>query len=102
MIDPDYKYPSLLRGNLGYDRDLEVFGLIGTAEFVFSKNVKDVRYENLNLHAGGHAGIDGRPFFTRKVNTAISGCDLPDQHRSGRHVEHRVQGAIGRSATASS
>src|SRR5262249_918902 len=32
MIDPDYKYPQLLRGNIAYDRSLGFFGLIGSAE----------------------------------------------------------------------
>ncbi len=36
MIDPDYKYPSLVRGNLAYDRELGFFGLIGTAEFLYT------------------------------------------------------------------
>src|SRR6185295_13306016 len=28
VVDPDYKFPSLLRGNLAYDRDLGFWGLI--------------------------------------------------------------------------
>ena len=71
LIDPDYKYPSLVRFNLAYDRDLKVFGLIGTAEFLYSQNVNDVRYENLNLQQVG-TRIDGRPFYARNVNTSIS------------------------------
>ena len=38
MIDPDYKYPSLLRGNLGYDREL-AFGGIGRLD-----GVRDVEH----------------------------------------------------------
>ena len=71
MIDPDYKYPSVVRFNLAYDRDLGFFGLIGTAEFLYSQNVNDVRYENLNLQQVG-TRIDGRPFYARNVNTSIS------------------------------
>lgn len=48
VVDPDYDYPQLLRGNIGYDRSLP-FGLIGTVELVFSKTVKDIAYRNLNL-----------------------------------------------------
>jgi hypothetical protein len=71
LIDPDYKYPSLVRFNMAYDRDLGVFGLIGTAEFLYSQNLNDVRYENLNLQQVG-TRLDGRPFYARNVNTSIS------------------------------
>ena len=30
LIEPDYNYPSLVRGNIAYDRELGVFGLIGS------------------------------------------------------------------------
>ena len=47
LLDPDYKYPSLLRGNLAYDRELP-WGLVGTAELVFTNDVQDIAYQNLN------------------------------------------------------
>lgn len=65
LIDPDYKYPSLMRGNLAYDRALPFLGLVGTAEFLYSRNVNDVKYENLNLVPAGTRTPDGRPFYTR-------------------------------------
>ena len=48
MIDPDFKYPSVLRGNVGYDHTLP-WGLIGAADFVWSNTVKDIKYQNLNF-----------------------------------------------------
>jgi hypothetical protein len=71
LIDPDYKYPSLIRTNLGYDRELGFFGLIGTAEFLYSKNVNDVKYANLNLRQTG-TRPDGRPVFSRNVVSTLS------------------------------
>jgi hypothetical protein len=71
LIDPDYKYPSLIRTNLAYDRDLGFFGLIGTAEFLYSANVNDVKYQNLNLRQTG-SRPDGRPVFSRNVVTTLS------------------------------
>ncbi|MBA3297984.1 MAG: hypothetical protein H0U19_13725, partial [Acidobacteria bacterium] len=65
LIDPDYKYPSLIRGNLAYDRALGFLGLVGTAELLYSKNVNDIKYENLNLVPAGTRTPDGRPTFTR-------------------------------------
>ena len=67
VIDPDFRYPSVLRGNLGYDHTLP-WGLVGTADFVWSKTVKDIKYENLNYAAvPGVTGVGGRPFFQKKV-----------------------------------
>ena len=69
MIDPDFKYPSVLRGNLGYDHQLP-WGFIGAADFVWSNTVQDIKYQNLNfVQVPGATGVGGRPFFTRKVTT---------------------------------
>jgi hypothetical protein len=71
VIDPDYKYPSLVRTNLAYDRELGFFNLVGTTEFLYSKNVNDVRYENLNLVQVGNRP-DGRPVFSRSRVPGLS------------------------------
>ena len=71
VIDPDYKYPSLVRTNLAYDRELGVLGLVGTAEFLYSQNINDVRYENLNLVQTG-TRPDGRPVYSRNRVAGIS------------------------------
>ena len=71
LIDPDYKYPSLLRTNIAYDRQLGFFGLIGTAELLYSRNVHDIKYQNLNLRQVG-ARPDGRPVFQRNVVSTLS------------------------------
>ena len=77
LIDPDYKYPTLLRGNLAYERKLSGNLVVGT-EFVYTKNLQDVKYQNLNrdtqLVTAGVAQvqkIDGRPIYTRDT-TALS------------------------------
>ena len=62
VIDPDYKFPHLIRGNAAYDREL-FGGWVGTAEFLFSKTVKDIKYQNLNLRQVG-TRLDGRPVFS--------------------------------------
>lgn len=67
VIDPDYKFPQLIRGNVGYDRTL-FFGLTGTAELLFSRTIRDIRYENVNLVQTG-TRPDGRPVFGRRNTT---------------------------------
>ncbi|HET9262093.1 MAG TPA: carboxypeptidase regulatory-like domain-containing protein [Vicinamibacterales bacterium] len=71
LIDPDYKYPSLIRTNLGYDRNLGMAGLTGTVEFLYSHNVNDIKYQNLNLRQTG-TRPDGRPIFQRNLVPTLS------------------------------
>jgi hypothetical protein len=66
LIDPDYTFPKLVRGNLAYDRQL-FGGWIGTAEFLFSKTMKEIRYQNLNLVQTG-TRPDGRPVYAFAPN----------------------------------
>ncbi len=71
LIDPDYKYPSLLRTNVAYDRQLGFFGLIGTAELLYSRNIHDIKYQNLNLRQVG-SRPDGRPVYQRNLVPTLS------------------------------
>jgi hypothetical protein len=67
VIDPNFKYPSVLRGNVGYDHTLPG-GFIGSADFVWSKTLEDIKYQNLNYtQLAGVTGVGGRPFFTKVV-----------------------------------
>jgi hypothetical protein len=67
VIDPNFKFPSVLRGNVGYDHTLP-WGFVGTADFVWSKTVEDIKYQNLNfVPAAGVTGVGGRPFFVKNV-----------------------------------
>jgi hypothetical protein len=73
VIDPDYQFPAIVRGNLAYDRALP-FGLVGTFEFLFSETIRDVNYSNLNLRQIG-TRLDGRPDFgptASRVNSLYS------------------------------
>jgi hypothetical protein len=66
VVDPDYDFPKLLRTNLSYDRDLGFWGLVGTVEGVYSRNLKDIGYANLNFAPAG-TRPDGRPLHARRV-----------------------------------
>ena len=71
LIDPDYKYPSLIRGNLAYDRALGFQYMVGTVEFLYSKNINDIKYQNLNLTQTG-TRPDGRPVYALNAVPGIS------------------------------
>ena len=69
MVDPDYKFPSLLRSNIAYDRDLGFLGLIGTAEVLLAKNVQDIKYQNLNFVPERHDPGGRPPLYGSKVSS---------------------------------
>jgi hypothetical protein len=91
MIDPDYKYPEVLRGNIAYDRSLGFLGLVGTGEFLYSSTVKDINYQNLNYVAAGKLP-DGRTTYVKKdpnLNDAIllTNTDLGDSWTAAIKIE---------------
>lgn len=48
LVDPDFKWPQLLRVNGAIDQQLP-WDIVGTVEFMYSKSVNDLIYEKLNL-----------------------------------------------------
>lgn len=72
LIDEDFKLPQTFRANLAVDAKLP-YGLIGTFEAIYSKNVNAVRYRNLQLDETATETITeeaGRPRF---VGDDVSG-----------------------------
>jgi hypothetical protein len=65
LTDPDFKFPSLLRYNVAYDRNLGFGGLVATAELLYADTVQEILYKNVNLRPTGGTAFDGRPIFTR-------------------------------------
>jgi hypothetical protein len=70
LIDPDYKYPTVVRGNLAVDHELGLFGLVGTAEMVFTKDLQGISYQNINFVPLGTAP-DGRTTY-QKLNANLN------------------------------
>lgn len=67
FTDPDFEFPQVLRTNLAYDYDLGLWGLVASAEVIYSQNEEEIAYENLNvIPTGNRLGFDGRPTFRRK------------------------------------
>jgi hypothetical protein len=64
MTAEDFKFPQVLRSNLAIDKELP-FGLIATAEFIYSKDLNNVTYINANLKPAAKtlAGPDKRPLY---------------------------------------
>ena len=64
LVDPDFKWPQLLRANLGVDQQLP-WDIIGTVDLMYSKSINDLIYEKLNLNPSTTqiTGEAGRPRF---------------------------------------
>ncbi len=78
ITDPDFKINQILRANLAVEQRLP-WDLVGTVEVLYSNNLHDIDYQNLNLGpANPNVTItDGRPFygdveFDENVNPVFS------------------------------
>ncbi len=70
LIDPNFKYPQLLRASLGYDRQLGFAGIIATVEGLYGKTLQDIDYRNLNfVPSGAVRATDGRPIMRKSVSS---------------------------------
>jgi len=74
VTEPGFKFPQVWRNNIGVDQKLP-WGLIGTADFIYSKDVNGISYINANLPAAQTTltGADNRPRWTNnKINAVVS------------------------------
>jgi hypothetical protein len=63
FLDPSLRQPSILKANLAFETELPWYGLVFSAEFLYTKNKDSIYYENLNLGASTRTGSDSRPLF---------------------------------------
>ncbi|HEU5256949.1 MAG TPA: hypothetical protein VFU28_13230, partial [Vicinamibacterales bacterium] len=82
VLDPHFRFPRLLRGNVAYDRDLGVLGLTGSAELLVSKTLDDAAYTNLNYLPRGFAP-DGRLTYSKR-DAALNDVVLLSNTSKGR------------------
>jgi hypothetical protein len=77
VIDKNFKFPQVFRTNLAVDKKLGTTGLVATLEGVFTKNINNAYYSNLNISDNGEAtvtlGPTTRPFWTKQsLNTSFA------------------------------
>src|SRR5207302_3157748 len=96
LTDPKFKFPQLWRSNIAIDQRLP-WGLTGTAEYLYSKDVNGIAYINANLPAPQTAftGADGRPRWTsNRIYPAVS--DATVLTNQGRGYSWNLSGTVER------
>jgi hypothetical protein len=87
LTDPDFKFPQIWRSNVAVDRRLP-WGLIGTAEFMYNRDVNGIYYINANLAAPNtaFAGADTRPRWTtgNRINANVANAVVLKNQNVGR------------------
>ena len=69
-VDPNFKFPQVLRSTLGYDRELP-YGIRASVEGMFTKTLEDVYYLNRNKVETGTYTPWGSPIY-KNYSTAFS------------------------------
>lgn len=104
LTDEDFKMPQVLRANLAIDHQLPN-GLVGTLEFLYSKNINDVFFRNLNMgdpnNPGARIGTtpDGRSDYgSSRLSNNFNSVILLDNTTEGRQffVTARIKKQLNR------
>lgn len=86
FTDPDFKFPQVWRSNFAVDQRLP-FGLVGTAEFIYDKDINGIYYINANLREPNTAfdGVDNRPRWTtgNRINSFIDNAIVLKNQNDG-------------------
>ncbi|MBN3584123.1 TonB-dependent receptor [Algoriphagus aestuarii] len=65
VTDKDFKFPQVFRANAAIDHELPG-GIIGTFEAIYTKNLQNIDFKNLNKQEDGTlSGADDRVYFNR-------------------------------------
>ena len=88
-INPDFKFPQVLRSTLAYDRELPG-GIRGTVEAMFTKTLYDVFYYNLGRVESGTTTFYGAPVY-KQYSTQISDMVFLDNTKKGEQQNLIVQ-----------
>jgi outer membrane receptor for ferrienterochelin and colicin len=76
LFAADFMLPQIMRYNVAVDQKLPFWGLIATADFVYSDNITAIFYENLNIgDPVGNIEVpgDNRPIYARGSSDRVDG-----------------------------
>lgn len=87
LTDPNFRFPQLWRSNIAVDHRLPL-NLIGTAEFIYSRDVNGIYYINANLASPNtaFAGPDNRPRWTagNRIHSNVDNAVVLKNQNEGR------------------
>ena len=107
VTDQGFKFPQTWRTSLGIDRKLG-WGLVGTVDYIYNRDLNDPVYINANLPAaeGAYTGVDNRPrWATTAAGAALAPgmtVALPACAATGQvgPCAFRLNNAVGNQVTA--
>ncbi len=86
FTDPSFRFPQIWRTNVGIDQRLPG-GVIGTAEFLYARDVNGVYYINANLAPANNqfSGADTRPRWTagNRINSNVTSAVVLKNQNDG-------------------
>jgi hypothetical protein len=86
FTDPGFRFPQLWRTNLAVDQRLPL-GLVGTLEYLYSRDVNGIYYINANLDDPDEnfSGVDARPRWTssNRINGNITSAVVLKNQNDG-------------------
>jgi hypothetical protein len=86
FTDPNFKFPQLWRSNIAVDHKLP-FGVAGTLELLYNRDVNGISYINANLAAPSafFTGVDARPRWTagNRINSNITSAIVLKNQNEG-------------------
>ena len=88
-IDPDFKFPQILRTTLAYDRELP-FGIRMSIEGMFTKTLQDIFYQDINKIDTGVKSFYGGPTYKNK-STAFSNMLYLTNTDRGEQQNYSIQ-----------
>ncbi|PHV08252.1 Oar protein [Janthinobacterium sp. BJB412] len=62
-LAPGLRQPSVWKSNIAFDTELPWYGIVFSAEYMYTKNKDGIFYRNLNLGAPTKTGTDGRALY---------------------------------------
>ena len=94
ITNADFKFPQVWRTNIGIDQRLPG-GIVGTGEFLYSRDVNGAYYLNANLPAAQttFSGADSRPRWTsNRINANVTDATVLKNSGVGRNWNVSVSG----------